>query len=63
MNRMDSETIQKRIEAMEIVKEADALTEQRVNEGWEEEDFKRDFLHVQKEIADILKQKGNEQRK
>jgi hypothetical protein len=57
INRMDSETIRKRVEAMEIVKEADAMAEQRVKEGWEEEDFKQDFLRVQKEIADILKQK------
>lgn len=63
MNRMDSETIRKRIEAMEIVKEADALAEQRVNEGWEAEDFKKDFLHIQKEIADTLKQKGDVQGK
>jgi hypothetical protein len=63
MNRMQSETVRKRVEAMEIVKEADALAEQRVNEGWEEEDFKRDFLDVQKEIAGILKQKGDEKGK
>ncbi len=53
----------KRVEAMEIVKEADALSEERVKEGWKEEDFKRDFLRVQKEIANILKQKEDEEGK
>lgn len=53
---MDSETIEKRVAAIDIVKEADALAKQRENEGWQEEDFKRDFLHVQEEIAGLLKQ-------
>ncbi len=63
IKRMDSDKIRKRVEAMEIVKEADVLAEKRVKEGWEEEDFKRDFLRVQKEIADILKQKEDEEGK
>ena len=63
IKRMDSDKIRKRVEAMEIVKEADVLAEKRVEEGWEEEDFKRDFLRVQKEIANILKQKEDEEGK
>lgn len=63
IKRMDSDKIRKRVEAMEIVKEADALAEKRVKQGWEEEDFKRDFLRVQKEIAGILKQKEDEEGK
>lgn len=59
LSRMDSESIQKRVEAMDIVKEADALAEQRRKAGWKEEDFKQDFLRVQREIAGILMQKEN----
>jgi len=57
LSRLDSRTIQRRVEAMEMVKDADTLAEQRVKEGWKEEDFKQDFLRVQKEIAEILKEK------
>ncbi|MCP5045947.1 MAG: hypothetical protein GY940_02175 [bacterium] len=60
LTRMDSDKIRKKAEALEIVKEADALTEQRIKEGWEEDNFKQDFLRVQKEIAEIIKKKGNE---
>ncbi len=63
ITRMNSDTIRKKVEAMEIVKEADAVVEQRVKEGWEEEDFKQDFLRVQKEISGMLKQKEDEERK
>ena len=63
LSRMDSETIRKRVEAMEIVKEAEALAQQRVEEGWEEEDFKTDFLRLQGEIAEILKKKEDEKGK
>ena len=63
IDRMDSEAIRKRVEAMEIVKEADALAQQRINEGWEEEDFKNDFLRVQGEIAEILSKREDEKRK
>ncbi len=55
--RMNSENIRKRVEAMDIVKEADALAEQRQKSGWNDEDFKQDFLRVQQEIAGLLKQK------
>jgi hypothetical protein len=54
LERMDSETIHKRVEAMEIVKEAEALAEQRVKQGWTDHDFKQDFLHVQGEITGFL---------
>ncbi len=60
---MDSDKIRKRADALEIVKEADALAEQRVKEGWEEDDFKQDFLRVQKEIAEIIKKKEDEKKK
>lgn len=63
IDRMDSEAIRKRVEAMEIVKEADALAQQRINEGWKEEDFKKDFLRVQGEIAEILSKREDEKRK
>jgi hypothetical protein len=55
LHRMDSETIRKRVGARELVKEAEALAELRVKQGWEEQDFKQDFLRVQGEIAEILK--------
>lgn len=55
LHRMDSETIKKRVEARELVKEAKVLAEQRVKQGWEVQDFKQDFLRVQGEIAEILK--------
>jgi hypothetical protein len=61
--RMDSGSIRKKVEAMEIVKEADALARQRINEGWQEEDFKKDFLRVQGEIAEILSKKADEKAK
>lgn len=60
--RMNSEKIRKKVDATEIVREADALAEQRVQEGWEEEDFKKDFLRVQQEIAEILSQKEDGKR-
>ena len=63
INRMDSEAIRKRVEAMEIVKEADALARQRIKEDWQEEDFKQDFLRVQGEIAEILSKQENEKTK
>ncbi len=55
INRMDSETIRKKVEAMELGKEAEALAKQRVQEGWTDEDFKQDFLHVREEINEFLK--------
>lgn len=57
ISRMDSESIRNRVEAMDIVKEADDLAEQRVKAGWKEDDFKKDFLRVQREIAGILMQR------
>ncbi|MGD2087324.1 MAG: hypothetical protein PVH61_14155 [Candidatus Aminicenantes bacterium] len=63
IERMDSGSIRKKVEAMEIVKEADALAQQRINEGWEEEDFKKDFLRVQGEIAEILSKRKDEKGK
>jgi hypothetical protein len=53
---MESDTIIKRVEVKELVKEAKTLAEQRGKHGWEEQDFKQDFLRVQGEIAEILKQ-------
>lgn len=55
LHRMDSEKIRKRVEARELVKEAEALAKQRVKQGWEERDFMRDLLRVQGEIAETLK--------
>jgi len=63
IERMDSGSIRKKVEAMEIVKEADALAQQRINEGWQEEDFKKDFLRVQGEIAGLLSKEEDEQGK
>jgi hypothetical protein len=63
LNRMNSESIRKRVEAMEIVGEAEALAQERVKNGWEEEDFKKDFLRVQREISEILKKKEDEKGK
>jgi hypothetical protein len=63
IERMDSCSIRKKVEAMEIVNEGDALAQQRINEGWEEEDFKKDFLRVQEEIAEILSKEEDEKGK
>ncbi len=60
IERMDFGSIRKKVEAMEIVKEADALARQRISEGWQEEDFKKDFLRVQGEIAGLLSKEEDE---
>ncbi|MCU0289139.1 MAG: hypothetical protein MUF15_22440 [Acidobacteria bacterium] len=59
---MYPEKIKKRAAAKELVKEAEALAKRRVNENekWEENDFKRDFLRILGEIAEILKKQRNE---
>jgi hypothetical protein len=51
---MESDTIIKRVKEKELVKEAEALAQQRVKHGWDEQDFKQDFLRIQGEIAEIL---------
>jgi len=55
INRVNTEKILKRVDAMKIVQDAETLSEQRVKQGWTDHDFKQDFLKVQEEITKSLK--------
>jgi len=46
--------IERELEARAILDEADKLGHKRKRNGWTEEDYRKDFLKVQKDIAQIL---------
>lgn len=57
MKIKDLNKVKKEIEARRLVQEADKLLMERINAGWTEEDFKKDFLRVVERIAKFLSNK------
>lgn len=60
MGAKELKELKKELEAKEILEEAEELTRKRLEQGWTREDFKKDFIKVKKEIAQILSKKQHE---